>query len=159
MSSCRCLSGWRIISMMEAGWSALHPRRTSHREDPKILRNARVQPTASLNAVKAHVAPSLGAHVSSRTINIRLAQGHLGSRHPLRELSLKQTHRRLHLEWCHRRENWIAAEWMQVVFSEESRFNLSSYDNRDRVWRPRGERLNPAFALQQHKAPTYSVIV
>ncbi|GFX17585.1 transposable element Tcb2 transposase [Trichonephila clavipes] len=47
----------------------------------------------------------------------------------------------------------------KVVFSDESRYNLSSDDNRVRVWRPRGERLNPAFALQQHTAPTVSVMV
>ncbi|GFV09795.1 hypothetical protein TNCV_2598501 [Trichonephila clavipes] len=43
--------------------------------------------------------------------------------------------------------------------SDESRFNLSSDDNRVRVWRPRGERLNPAFALQRHTAPTAGVMV
>ncbi|GFS73838.1 transposable element Tcb2 transposase [Trichonephila clavipes] len=41
----------------------------------------------------------------------------------------------------------------------ESRFNLSSDDNRVRVWRPRGERLNPAFALQRHTSPTVGVMV
>ncbi|GFX24296.1 uncharacterized protein TNCV_420971 [Trichonephila clavipes] len=50
-------------------------------------------------------------------------------------------------------------EWNQVVFSDESRFNLCSGDNRVRVWRPRGERLNPAFALQRHTAPTAGVKV
>ncbi|GFS97802.1 hypothetical protein TNCV_2017801 [Trichonephila clavipes] len=30
----------------------------------------------------------------------------------------------------------LAAEWNQVVFSDESRFNRSSDDNRVRVWRP-----------------------
>ncbi|GFX93642.1 transposable element Tcb2 transposase [Trichonephila clavipes] len=39
------------------------------------------------------------------------------------------------------------------------RFNFCSDDNRVRVWRPRGERLNPAFALQRHIAPTAGVIV
>ncbi|GFX30485.1 transposable element Tcb2 transposase [Trichonephila clavipes] len=32
-------------------------------------------------------------------------------------------------------------------------FNLSSDDNRARVGRPRGERLNPSFALQRRVAP------
>ncbi|GFW54149.1 acetylcholine receptor subunit delta [Trichonephila clavipes] len=31
-------------------------------------------------------------------------------------------------------------------------------DNRVPVWRPRGERLNPAFALQRHTAPTAGVM-
>ncbi|GFU78205.1 transposable element Tcb1 transposase [Trichonephila clavipes] len=59
--------------------------------------------------------------------------------------------------WCHARGNWTAEEWNQVVFSDESRCNLSSDDNRVRVWRPLGERLNPAFALQQHTATTAGI--
>ncbi|GFW29791.1 transposable element Tcb2 transposase [Trichonephila clavipes] len=124
------------------------PRQTSRWEDNRIVRNARVQPTASSVAIQAQVAPSLGAPVSSRTIRRCLAEGHLGSRRPLRVLPLTPIHRRLRLEWCRTRENLTAAEWNQVVYSDEPRFNLSSDDNRVRVWRTRGERLNPAFALQ-----------
>ncbi|GFX67493.1 hypothetical protein TNCV_3463821 [Trichonephila clavipes] len=36
------------------------PRQTSHREDCHIVRNARVQPSASSTAIQAQVAPSLG---------------------------------------------------------------------------------------------------
>ncbi|GFW82188.1 transposable element Tcb2 transposase [Trichonephila clavipes] len=46
-----------------------------------------------------------------------------------------------------------------VVFSDESRFNLSSDDNRVCVWKLRGERLYPAFALQRHTSPTTGVMV
>ncbi|GFV25852.1 zonadhesin [Trichonephila clavipes] len=66
---------------------------------------------------------------------------------PLRVLPLTPTHRRLRLEWCRARGNWTLAEGNQIVFSDESRFNLSSDGNRARVWRPRGERPKPAFAL------------
>ncbi|GFX65430.1 transposable element Tcb1 transposase [Trichonephila clavipes] len=102
---------------------------------------------------------SLGAHVISRTVRRRLAERHLGSLRPLRVLPLMHTHRRHHLEWCRARGNWTAAEWNQVVFSDESRFNLSSDDNRVRLWRPRGERLNIVFALQRHTSPTAVVRV
>ncbi|GFY13906.1 transposable element Tcb2 transposase [Trichonephila clavipes] len=61
--------------------------------------------------------------------------------------------------WCRGRRNWTAVKWNQVVFSDESRFNLRSEDNRVRVWRPRGERLNPAFALQRHTTLTAGVMV
>ncbi|GFV94869.1 transposable element Tcb2 transposase [Trichonephila clavipes] len=83
------------------------------------------------------------AQVPSQTIRMRLAEGHLASRRPL---SVLPTHRSLRLKWCHSRGNWTAAEWNQVVFSDESRFNLRSEDVR--VWRLHGERLNPVFALQ-----------
>ncbi|GFY14797.1 transposable element Tcb1 transposase [Trichonephila clavipes] len=62
-------------------------------------------------------------------------------------------------DWCRARVNWTAAEWNQLVFSDKSRFNLSSDINRVRVWRPHGERINPAFALQRHTAPTAGVMV
>ncbi|GFV98329.1 transposable element Tcb2 transposase [Trichonephila clavipes] len=134
-------------------------RQTSCRQDRHIVRNAHVHPTTSSAAVQAQVTPSIGDPVSSRTILRRLAEEHLGSRRPLRVLPLTPTHQCLHLEWCHARGNWTAAELNQVVFSDESRFNLSSDDNRVRVWTPRDERLNPTFALQRHTAPTASVMV
>ncbi|GFX40272.1 transposable element Tcb2 transposase [Trichonephila clavipes] len=124
----RCWDQWiREISFARRLGSG-RPRQTSHREDHHIVRNARVQPTASSTAIWAQVATSLGAPVSSRTIRRRLAKRHLGSRRLLRVLPLTPTlpHRRLRLEWCRARGNWTAVEWNQVVFSDESRFNLSS---------------------------------
>ncbi|GFX39832.1 potassium voltage-gated channel protein eag [Trichonephila clavipes] len=82
-----------------------HPRQSSRREDRYIVRNARVQPTFSSAAIQAQVALSLEDPVSSRTIRRHMAEGHLGSRGPLRGLLLTPTHRRLHLEWCHARGN------------------------------------------------------
>ncbi|GFW84302.1 transposable element Tcb2 transposase [Trichonephila clavipes] len=136
-----------------------HPLQTSRREDRHIVSNAQVQPPASSAAIQAQIVPSLGAPVTSRTIRRRLAEGYLGSRCLLRVLPLTPTHRRVRLEWRHARGNWTAAGWKQVVFSDESRFNLSSDGNRVRVWSPRGERLNPALALQRHTALTAGLMV
>ncbi|GFX43771.1 transposable element Tcb2 transposase [Trichonephila clavipes] len=61
--------------------------------------------------------------------------------------------------WFRVRGNSTAVEWKRVIFSDESRFNLSSDDNRIRVWRHRGQRLNPSFALQQHTTPVAGVMV
>ncbi|GFX02520.1 DUF4817 domain-containing protein [Trichonephila clavipes] len=41
----------------------------------------------------------------------------------------------------------------QVIFSDESRYNLRSDDNSVRVWRPGRERLNPVLALQRYTTP------
>ncbi|GFV82152.1 uncharacterized protein TNCV_2790501 [Trichonephila clavipes] len=155
----------RIIGMMGAGWSArrvarhlgrfdcVSSRRPSHRK--KCTRTA----NCFIGRHSGTGSTFIRGPVSSRTIRRRLVEGHLGSLRPLRVLPLTSTHRRLRLEWCYARGNWTAAEWNQVVFSDESRFNLSSDDNRVRVWRPRDERLNPAFALQRHTASTACVMV
>ncbi|GFW73738.1 transposable element Tcb1 transposase [Trichonephila clavipes] len=76
-----------------------------------------------------------------------LAEKHLVSGFSLCVLIMTSTYRRLRWERCHARWDWTATEWNQAVFSDESRFNLSSNDNRARVWRSRSERVNPAFAL------------
>ncbi|GFV94734.1 transposable element Tcb1 transposase [Trichonephila clavipes] len=88
-----------------------------------------------------------------------MAEGHLGLRRPLRVLPLTPSHQRLCLEWYRVQGNWTTAEWNQIVFRDESRFNLSSDDNHACAWRHRCERLNPVIALQRHTAPTASVMV
>ncbi|PRD34187.1 UNVERIFIED_CONTAM: Transposable element Tcb2 transposase [Trichonephila clavipes] len=130
------------------------PRQTSHREDRHIVRNARVQPTASSAALQAQVAPSLETSASSRTIQRRLAEGHLGSRRPLHVLLLTPTHRHLLFG--------VVPRMKKLDYSRmepESRFDLSSDGNRIRVWRPRGERFNPALALQRTHHSTSDVMV
>ncbi|GFV37026.1 HTH_Tnp_Tc3_2 domain-containing protein [Trichonephila clavipes] len=94
----RCWDQWiREMSFTQRPGSGC-PRQTSRREDRHIIRNSRVLPNASSVAIRAHIAPSLGAPVSSRTIRRRLAERHLGSWHPLRALQLTHIHRRLHLQ-------------------------------------------------------------
>ncbi|GFT69840.1 transposable element Tcb1 transposase [Trichonephila clavipes] len=81
-------------------------------------------------------------------MQMRLTEGHLESQRPLRMLPLKPTYRCLRLGCCCTRSNCTAAEWNQIIFSDESRFNLSSDDTRVHVWRPHGECLNIAFSVQ-----------
>ncbi|GFT88775.1 transposable element Tcb2 transposase [Trichonephila clavipes] len=78
----------------------------------------------------------------------RKSSGHPRQTSRREDRHIMSTHRRLRLKWCCARGNWATEEWNQVVFSDESRFNPSSDDNRVHVWRPRGERLNPVFSLQ-----------
>ncbi|GFX69424.1 transposable element Tcb2 transposase [Trichonephila clavipes] len=59
------------------------PRQTSHREVRHIVRDACVQPIASSTAIQAQVAHLLGAPASSRTIQRRLLERHLGFGPPI----------------------------------------------------------------------------
>ncbi|GFW19302.1 transposable element Tcb2 transposase [Trichonephila clavipes] len=74
------------------------PCQTSCRENHRIVRNIRVLPTASSVAIHADVAPSLRGPVSSRSKRRRLAEGHLGSRHPLSVPPLTAILQRFRLE-------------------------------------------------------------
>ncbi|GFX61515.1 transposable element Tcb2 transposase [Trichonephila clavipes] len=115
----KCWNQWIREMSFRRRPGSRRSRQTSRREDGQIVRNTRVQPTASFAAIQEQFESSLGAPVSSRTIRRHLAKGYLVSRCPLRVLPLTPTHQRLCLEWCCARENWTAAEFNQVVFSDE----------------------------------------
>ncbi|PRD34872.1 UNVERIFIED_CONTAM: Transposable element Tcb1 transposase [Trichonephila clavipes] len=67
-------------------------------------------------------------------------------------------HRRLRLQWAHKYRTW-QAYWHQVVFSDESRFNLWDYDGRIRVRRYAGERCFPECVIERHSGLTPRVMV
>ncbi|UYV64398.1 hypothetical protein LAZ67_3000525 [Cordylochernes scorpioides] len=123
-------------------------RVTSARVDRRILRQAVAAPQATCTAILQHVQDTLDHSISTRTISRRLVANGLHSCRPLRRLPLTLPNRRQRLEWCRARSTWMT-EWHRVVFSDESRFCLSSDSRRVRVWRRRGERSNPAAIVER----------
>ncbi|GFV67591.1 transposable element Tcb1 transposase [Trichonephila clavipes] len=85
-------------------------------------------------------------------------QSGLSARRPLLGLSLTQNHRRLRRQWCDERTMW-AAEWNEVVFTDESRISLQHHDGRIRVWRHRGERILDSCVMQRHTGPAPGIMV
>ncbi|UYV74044.1 hypothetical protein LAZ67_11001965 [Cordylochernes scorpioides] len=128
-------------------WNAGATRVTSARVDRRILRQAVAAPQATCTAILQHVQDTLDHSISTRTISRRLVANGLHSCRPLRRLPLTPPNRRQRLEWCRARSTWMT-EWHRVVFSDESRFCLSSDSRRVRVWRRRGERSNPAAIVE-----------
>ncbi|UYV80051.1 hypothetical protein LAZ67_18001526 [Cordylochernes scorpioides] len=123
-------------------------RVTSARVDRRILRQAVAAPQATCTAILQHVQDTLDHSISTRTISRRLVANGLHSCRPLRRLPLTPPNRRQRLEWYRARSTWMT-EWHRVVFSDESRFCLSSDSRRVRVWRRRGERSNPAAIVER----------
>ncbi|GFU97869.1 transposable element Tcb1 transposase [Trichonephila clavipes] len=90
--------------------------------------------------VAQHIESVTHHSVSARTIRRHLQQSCLSARRPLLGLPLTQKHRCLRRQWCDEGRMW-AAEWNEVVFTEESRICLQHHDGRIRVWRHHGERM------------------
>ncbi|GFU57233.1 transposable element Tcb1 transposase [Trichonephila clavipes] len=76
--------------------------------------------------------------VTARTIRRRLQQSGLSARRSLLGPLLTQNHRRLRCQWCDESRMW-AAEWNEVVFTDELSICLQHHDGRIRVWRHRAE--------------------
>ncbi|GFW81836.1 transposable element Tcb1 transposase [Trichonephila clavipes] len=96
--------------------------------------------------------------LSARTIGRRLQQRGLSARLPLLCLPLTQSHRRLRRQWFDERRIW-AAEWNEVVFTDESRICLQHHDGRIRVWRHRGERMLNSCIMHRHTCPAPGIMM
>ncbi|GFX05316.1 transposable element Tcb1 transposase [Trichonephila clavipes] len=106
-------------------------RKTTRREDRRIVRQALVDPTVTRSTIRTDV----GVAIVPQKISRHLAEANLKSKHPFRTLPLTPEHRQLRLQWCQARSMWNVTDWQKVVFSDESRFVLGTDGNQVRVWR------------------------
>ncbi|GFV54620.1 transposable element Tcb2 transposase [Trichonephila clavipes] len=97
--------------------------------------------------------------IKRKTIRRRLTEVGLRSRRPLRRLPLTPHHRQCRLDFCRPRATWSVTDWIRVIFSDESRFSLSTDYHRTRVWRRTGQRSDPAFIVERHTAISQGVTV
>ncbi|GFT23742.1 DUF4817 domain-containing protein [Trichonephila clavipes] len=75
-----------------------------------------------------------------------------------REKSLDTRHRRRSL-WCREHRNWRDNEWGRVLFTDESRFSLSSDSHRILIWRERGSRNHPSNIIERDRYGGRGVLV
>ncbi|GFU66324.1 transposable element Tcb1 transposase [Trichonephila clavipes] len=90
--------------------------------------------------------------MSACTIRRHLQQSGLSARRPLLGLPFTQIYICLCRQWCDE-IRMQAAEWNEVVFTDESRICLQHHDGRIRVWIPRGDRMLNSCVMHRHSCP------
>ncbi|GFT74696.1 transposable element Tcb1 transposase [Trichonephila clavipes] len=130
-------------------------RKSTRREDRRIVRQALVNPTVTRSTILADVGVAIVPQIISR----HLAEANLKFKHSFRALPLTPEHRQLRLQCCQARSMWNVTDWQKVVFKDESRFVLGTDDNCQRVWRRPGERYNSPYTVLRHTARTAGVMV
>ncbi|GFT14761.1 transposable element Tcb1 transposase [Trichonephila clavipes] len=116
------------------------PQCTTLCENRQIVRMAVTDRSVTSRTLAQHIEPVTHHSVSACTIGRCLQLSFLSVRRPLLGLPLTQNHRCLRHQWCDEKRMW-AAEWKEVVFTDESRICLQHHDGRIRVWRHREERM------------------
>ncbi|GFT82403.1 HTH_Tnp_Tc3_2 domain-containing protein [Trichonephila clavipes] len=89
-----------------------------------------------------------GRESRSKTVARRLRGGGLYARRPVVCVPLTRQHRTAHLQWCREHHNWTEQDWACVLFSEESRFSLSSDCRHQMIWRESGTAYRPKISRQ-----------
>ncbi|GFU59975.1 transposable element Tcb2 transposase [Trichonephila clavipes] len=72
---------------------------------------------------------------------------------------LSRQHRTARLQWCREHHNWTEQDWACVLFSDESRFSLSSDCRRQLIWRESGTAYSPENIQEKDRYPTCSIMV
>ncbi|GFX85931.1 transposon Tf2-9 polyprotein [Trichonephila clavipes] len=143
------------------GFSSGCPRGTTPADDRYIVLHARRNRRQTAGEFARHTTQVTGRPISRFTVARRLHGGGLFARHPVRCVPLTPAHRRRRSLWCREHRNWRNNEWGRVLFTDESRFSLSSDSHRILIWREWGSRNHTGhpsqgcFGLQSHCAPCY----
>ncbi|GFU56362.1 transposable element Tcb2 transposase [Trichonephila clavipes] len=81
------------------------------------------------------------------------------ARRPVACVPLTREHRTARLQWCREHHNWTEQDWACVLFSDESRFSLSSDCSRQLIWRKSGTAYRPENIQEKDRYLTCGIMV
>ncbi|GFW87093.1 hypothetical protein TNCV_5124471 [Trichonephila clavipes] len=137
----------RIIGKLEEGRSV-----TSVAAEFGIAHSiARRNRRQTAGEIARHTTQATGRPISRFTVARRLHGGGLFARRPVRCVPLTPAHRRRRSLWCREHRNWRDNEWGRVLFTDESRFSLSSDSHRILIWRERVSRNHPSNIIERNR--------
>ncbi|GFV80213.1 transposable element Tc1 transposase [Trichonephila clavipes] len=133
------------------GFSSGRPRGTTPADDRYIVLKARRNKRQTAGEIARQTTQATGRPISRFTVARRLHGGGLFARRPVRCEPLTPANRRRHSLWCREHRSWRDNEWGRVLFTEESRFSLSSDSHRILIWRERGSRNHPTNIIERDR--------
>ncbi|GFX35676.1 transposable element Tcb1 transposase [Trichonephila clavipes] len=153
----------RIIGKIEKGRKitdvASRVRSTTPAEDRYIVLSAKRNRRTTAQQVANQFLAASGKQISRKTVARRLRGGGLYARRPVVCVPLTRQHRTARLQWCREHHDWTEEDWACVLFSDESRFSLSSDCRRQLIWRESGTAYRPENIQEKDRYPTCSIMV
>ncbi|GFX39621.1 transposable element Tc1 transposase [Trichonephila clavipes] len=132
------------------GFSSGRPRGTTPTDDRYIVLQARRNRRQTAGEITRHTTQATGRPISRFTVARRLHGGGLFARHPVR----------CTFNACPSEKVFSVVpgtpelrdnEWGRVLFTDESRFSLSSDSHRILIWRERGSRNHPSNIIERDR--------
>jgi len=133
-------------------------KKSTVRQDRVLKRLCLTDRKASSTDLKTQWETQTGVRVSSRTVRRRLFKDGLVSRKPLKKPLLTARMRKARLAWAKEHVNKSQRFWHQVLFSDESKFNLNGPDGRTFVRRRKGEQFLPECLSSTVKFPVSQMV-
>ena len=111
------------------------PRATKALEDRYLSITARRNRHSSASPLPRGFYAATGTRVSRVTVSRRLHERGLFARRPAVCVPLTSVNRRVRLSWCRELRDWSTDQWATVLFTDESRFSLTTDSRRTFIWR------------------------
>ncbi|GFX25957.1 transposable element Tcb2 transposase [Trichonephila clavipes] len=135
-------------------------RSTTPAEDRYIVLSAkRNRRTTAQRVANQFLAASGKADLPKNCCQTFEGRRGLYARRPVVRVPLTRQHRTARLQWCREHHNWTEQDWACVLFSDESRFSLSSDCRRQLIWRESGTAYRPENIQKKDRYPTCSIMV
>lgn len=138
----------RIISRFLATGSVVtihaggRPRKTTQRVDKRIVREIKKKPFVT----STELVRELSLDISARSVRRRAVEAGLRARKPSKKPFISKKNRKARLAFARAHISWDAAQWRNILFSDESKFNIKGSDNKNfTVRRPKNERIKPQY--------------
>ncbi|GFS48919.1 transposable element Tcb2 transposase [Trichonephila clavipes] len=134
-------------------------RSTTPAEDRYIVVSAKRNRRTTAQQVENQFLATSEKQISRKTDATRLRGGGPYAHRPVVCVPLTRQHRTARLQWCREYHNWTEQDWACVLFSDESRFSLSSDCRRQLIWRESGTAYRPENIQEKDRYPTCSIMV
>ena len=129
----------RIESLPQSGRRKI----INEREKRKIIRKVKENPRLSASTLAAEFREESGKNVSTQTVRRLLKENGYNGRVAIKKPYISEINRKKRLTFA---KNMISKEeswWSDVIFVDESKFNISGSDGQHMVWRKPNTALNP----------------
>ncbi|GFT16956.1 hypothetical protein TNCV_2860891 [Trichonephila clavipes] len=154
-----CGSHLKLLECVVDGTGGGRVRSTTPAEDRYIVLSAKRNRCTTAQQVANQFLAASGKQISRKTVARRLRGGGLYARRPVVCVPLTRQHHTARLQWCREHHNWTEQDWACVLFSDESRFSLSSDCRRQLIWRESGTACRPENIQEKDRYPTCSIMV
>ena len=135
------------------------PRVLTARQDQYLRVSARRNRMDSAITQRNNLQNATGVRVSIQTVRNRLHADGLYARRPAVAPVVTRRHRQARLAFCREYVDLNIQDWSCVLFTDESRFCVSTNDGRQRVWRSRGERFADCAIVEHNRFGGPSLMV
>ncbi|GFW80729.1 transposable element Tcb2 transposase [Trichonephila clavipes] len=133
-------------------------RSTTPEEGRYIVLSAKRNRRTTAQQVANQFLAASGKQISRKTVARCLRGGGLYAHRPVVCVPLTRQHRTARLQWCREHQNRTEQDWACVLFSDESRFSLSSDCRRQLIWSESGTAYRPENIQEKDRYPTCSIM-